>query len=176
MRFPFRSSRGWWLGAAAATLCSVLLLQGCDNERITTTEEGFTTENEVYAKWGQPENVWDGPDGERILEYNRQPQGVVNYMISVGPDGKVSALRQVLTRVNFDKVQPGMMMEDVRRMLGTPAKQTTYPIKGETVYIWRFREGNALSNQFVVTFDRDLRVLSTAITDDPMDPHSPDKS
>ena len=49
MRFPFRSSRGWWLGAAAATLCSVLLLQGCDNERITTTEEGFTTENEVYA-------------------------------------------------------------------------------------------------------------------------------
>lgn len=67
MRFPFRSSRGWWLGAAAATLCSVLLLQGCDNERITTTEEGFTTENEVYAKWGQPENVWDGPDGVRIL-------------------------------------------------------------------------------------------------------------
>jgi len=95
MRFPFRSSRGWWLGAAAATLCSVLLLQGCDNERITTTEEGFTTENEVYAKWGQPENVWDGPEGERILEYNRQPQGVVNYMISIGPDGKVTALRQV---------------------------------------------------------------------------------
>ena len=170
MRFPFRSSRGWWLGAAAATLCSVLLLQGCDNERITTTEEGFTTENEVYAKWGQPENVWDGPDGERILEYNRQPQGVVNYMISVGPDGKVSALRQVLTRVNFDKVQPGMMMEDVRRMLGKPAKQVPYQLQNQIVWTWKFLEPPNETRGFDVGFSPDYRVIRTEVGPDPDGP------
>lgn len=157
-------------------LGSALWLAACDPQAIKELEEGVATEADVVQRFGQPERVWPEAGGAKTFEYNRQPEGLRNYMITIGPDGRMSALRQVLTPDNFRRVQPGMGVEDVRRMLGKPAKQTTYPIKGETVYIWRFREGNALSNQFVVTFDRDLRVLSTAITDDPMDPHSPDKS
>lgn len=156
--------------AVLAAACSILLLQACDNERIQGTEEGLTTESEVYAKWGKPENIWEGANGERILEYNRQPMGTTNYMITIGEGGKVEALRQVLTRENFDKVQPGMMMEDVRKLLGKPAKIRPYTIKRETVYEWRFREGNAPPDQlFQVTFDHDLRVRSTGVVDDPND-------
>ena len=64
-----RRFRGWQWAAALATVCGALLLQGCDNERVATTEEDLTTEAQVYAKWGQPENIWEGQNGERILEY-----------------------------------------------------------------------------------------------------------
>ena len=154
---------------------SVLMLQACDDKRVQGTEEGFTTENEVYAKWGQPENVWDAPNGQHILEYNRQPNGTTNYMITIGPDKKVEALRQVLNRENFNQVQPGMMMEDVRKLLGKPAKITPYPMKKETVYQWRFREGNAPpAKLFMVTFDADLVVKQTGEMDDPRDPQRPE--
>lgn len=161
-------------GALLALLAgAALLLQGCDNERVAGTEEGLTTESQVRAKWGPPENVWDGAGGERIFEYNRQPQGQANYMISIGPDGKVTALRQVLNRDNFARVKPGMMMEDMRKLLGKPAKVTPYPLKKETVYQWRFREGHAAGSLFVVTLDEDLKVLRTAVEEDPQDMMSP---
>lgn len=168
----------WGLPPARKALAVVLagaalLLQGCDNERVAGTEEGLTTESQVLAQWGQPEKVWDGANGERILEYNRQPQGTTNYMISIGPDGKVTALRQVLTRQNFDKVKTGMMMEDVRKLLGKPARIQPWPLKKETDYEWRFREGHASSQLFVVTFDADLKVLRTATGDDPQDAKNP---
>jgi hypothetical protein len=76
--------------------------------------------------------------GARTFEYNRQPQGQVNYMITIGADGKMSALRQVLTPQNFEKVLPGMRMEQVRKMLGKPMKVTPYALKQETHYDWRY--------------------------------------
>ena len=119
-------------------LASVLVLVGCDPQRIQELEEGVATEADVRAKFGEPEKVWDGENGARIFEYNRQPQGHRNYMISIGLDGKMTALRQVLTPQNFAKVQPGMLMEDVRKMLGKPAKVVPYELKKETYYNWRY--------------------------------------
>ena len=58
-------------------------------------------------------------------------------MITIGPDGKMSALRQVLTPENFAKVQPGMSMEDVRRMLGKPAKVRPTRCSKEEAWEWR---------------------------------------
>src|SRR5688572_27665865 len=109
----------WRIGTAAALLAVVMGLAGCDPQRIDELEEGVSTEADVRARFGEPENIWDVPNG-RVLEYNRQPQGQKNYMITIGADGKMSALRQVLTPENFARVQPGMMMEDLRKMLGKP--------------------------------------------------------
>lgn len=50
----------------------------------------------MRARFGEPERIWDEPGGARTLEYNRQPAGHQNYMITIGPDGRMSALRQVL--------------------------------------------------------------------------------
>ena len=77
---------------------------------IKELEEGVATEADVRARFGEPEKIWDAPDGGRTFEYNRQPAGYRNYMITIGTDGKMSALRQVLTPQNFAKVQPGMVM------------------------------------------------------------------
>ena len=93
------------------------------------------------------------PGGERIFEYNRQPWGHQNYMISIGPDGKMTALRQILNPNNFAKVQPGMMMEDVRKLLGKPMKQTPYPLKNEVAWDWRYLEPPNTSMVFTVWFN-----------------------
>lgn len=148
-------------------VCVSLALMACDPQRISELEEGVATEADVRARFGEPEKIWDAANGGRTFEYNRQPQGHQNYMITIGPDGKMSALRQVLTPQNFAKVQPGMMMEEVRKMLGKPMKMTSFQRKNEVDYDWRYLEPPNTSMVFTVVFDPDYRVLRTLSVPDP---------
>ena len=152
------------LACASALL---LALAGCDQQAIRELEEGVSTEADVRARFGEPEKIWDAPDGGRTFEYNRQPAGHRNYMITIGTDGKMSALRQVLTPQNFAKVQPGMAMEEVRQMLGKPARITPFERQGEVAYDWRYLEPPNTHMVFTVFFDRDYRVLRTGSVVDP---------
>lgn len=163
-----RSNRALWLRWVAAALM-VTGLAACDPQNIAELEEGVSTEADVRERFGPPEAVWDGPDGAQIYEYNRQPAGHRNYMITIGADGKMAALRQVLTPQNFAQIQPGMAMEDVRRRLGKPMKITTYELKRETHYDWRYLDGpnESDSKVFTAVFDGDLRVVSTMSVRDP---------
>ena len=149
-------------------------LVGCDPQRIAELEEGVATEADVRTRFGEPEKIWDAADmaklplpgaaaspGSRTFEYNRQPAGNVNYMITIGPDGKMSALRQVLAPQNFAQVLPGMPMETVRKMLGKPMKITPYALQQTIHYDWRYLNPPTTAMIFTVVFDRDLRVVST---------------
>lgn len=157
----------------------VLGLLGCDGQHIAELEEGVATEADVRARFGEPEKIWDAADmasipspgaaaepGARTFEYNRQPAGQVNYMITIGPDGKMSALRQVLNPQNFARVLPGMTMEQVRKMLGKPMKITPYALKRETHYDWRYLEAPQTKMIFTVVFDPDLRVTRSMSVDE----------
>ena len=160
-------------------LSFVLGLAGCDQQRINELEEGVATETDVRTRFGEPEKVWLPADmatlpqpgaaaqpGSRTFEYNRQPAGKVNYMITIGPDGKMSALRQVLTPQNFTKVLPGMPIEQVRKMLGKPMKVTPYALKQQTEYDWRYLVPPDTARIFTVVFDRDLMVVSSGSVDE----------
>ena len=161
---PFKS-----LCLIFALVCASFALPGCDQQRINELEEGVASEGDVKIKFGEPEKVWDGENGARIFEYNRQPAGAKNYMITIGTDGKMSALRQVLTPQNFAKVVPGMAMEDVRKLLGKPMKITPYELKKVYHYDWRWIDGTNASDAkiFTVVFNSDLRVLSSGSVEDP---------
>ena len=154
--------------AALAAVAAALALAGCDPQRISELEEGVATEADVRAKFGQPEQVWDGPGGAKIFEYNRQPAGQKNYMITIGPDGRMSALRQVLNPGNFARIQPGMMMEDVRKLLGKPMKITPYDLKREIAWDWRFMEPPSTAMVFTVWFNPDMRVVRSGSAPDPL--------
>ncbi len=167
-------------GVAAMGLLSLLMgLVGCDQQRIAELEEGVATEADVRARFGEPEKTWSAADmasvpatggaaqaltapGARTLEYNRQPQGMVNYMITIGSDGKMSALRQVLNPQNFAAVLPGMSMEQVRKLLGKPFKTTPYALKNQTHYDWRYLNPPNTPMIFSVVMDADLRVVNSA--------------
>ena len=153
-------------------------LAGCDQQRISELEEGVATEAEVRTRFGEPEKIWDAADmastplpratlgvvaapGARTFEYNRQPAGNVNYMITIGPDGKMSSLRQVLSPQNFKLVLPGMSVEQVRKLLGKPMKVTPFALKQQTEYDWRYLNSPTQPYIFTTVFDADLRVVST---------------
>ena len=164
-----RQQQGWWwraLRPVLAVLGAVGFVGACDLQNIAELEPGVSTEADVRDKFGPPEAVWDGPDGAQVYEYNRQPEGVVNYMITIGADGKMSALRQVLKPAEFAKVQPGMDKADVRRLLGKPAKTAKYDLKpDEEHWDWRWLDGQ-MSKVFSVTFNRDGKVMSSAVSDE----------
>lgn len=147
--------------ALAAAAISALALLGCDEQKIRELEEGLSTEADVRAQFGEPERVWSEQDGSRTLEYNRQPMGAKNYMVTIGTDGKMSALRQVLAPHNFAKVVAGMEEGEVRRMLGKPAKMMTFARKQETDWDWNYIDPPTRDMQFTVTFGPDGRVLRT---------------
>ncbi len=153
-------------GCIALGLTTVLALTACDPQRISELEEGIATEADVRAKFGQPENIWDAPGGGRVFEYNRQPAGQKNYMITIGTDGKMSALRQVLTPENFARVQTGMAMEDLRKLLGKPAKVAPYPLKNETEWEWRWLQPPNSPMVFTAVLNSDQRVVRSGSSPD----------
>ena len=139
---------------------------GCDQKRIDKLEEGVATEADVRKQFGEPFAIFSEADGARTFEYPRQPEGSTNYFITIGTDGKMSALRQVLTETNFAKVSKGMDKAEVRRLLGRPAKTMPFVQKQEEVWDWRYVAGQQ-KKEFSATFDNDGRVLATASRDDP---------
>lgn len=169
--------------AAMGLLSMIFGLVGCDPQRISELEEGVSTEADVRSRFGEPEKVWDASDmasvplprttlaivaapGARTFEYNRQPAGTANYMITIGPDGKMSALRQVLNPHNFELVLPGMRMEQVRKLLGQPMKVTPYALSRQTHYDWRYLNPPNTARIFTVVFDTDLKVVSSGSVDE----------
>ena len=137
-------------------LAATLGLGGCDPQAIAELEEGVATEADLVQRFGPPERVWPEDGGAKTYEY--------------GPDGKMSALRQVLTPDNFRRVQPGMGVEQVRRMLGKPARQVPYALQNEVAWSWKFLEPPSTTKAFNVIFSPDYRVLRTEIGPDPDGP------
>jgi hypothetical protein len=154
-----RRNRAWLFAA-------VLLLAGCDVQKIAELEEGVATEADVRARFGEPAAVYPEAGGARTFEYPRQPAGQRNYMITIGPDGRMSALRQVLQPATFAKVAPGMDRAQVRRLLGQPAQVQAYALKQQEVWDWRYLDG-AEARQFSVTFDSAGKVVTSGSVIDP---------
>jgi outer membrane protein assembly factor BamE (lipoprotein component of BamABCDE complex) len=150
----------------AIYLLGMLVLAGCDPQRVARLEEGVATEVDVRKQFGDPVTVTVAADGTRTLEYPRQPEGWTNYVIQIGPDGKMSSLRQLLNEDNFAQVQPGQTMQQVRERLGRPAEQKKFDLRNEEVWSWRYKPVNE-SKLFSVTFGADGKVLSSGKFDDP---------
>jgi hypothetical protein len=166
MKQPFYAGVLMRTRLITALLSSLLLLAACD--RAAKLEEGVSTEVEVRKEFGEPVTVTVLPDGSRIMEYPRQPEGWTNWLITIGPDGKMNSLRQLLNSDNFARVKPGLTQNEVRTLLGRPAKMVPYALKNEEVWDWRFKPQNE-SKLFSVTFGPDKRVLATVVMDDPRD-------
>jgi outer membrane protein assembly factor BamE (lipoprotein component of BamABCDE complex) len=151
----------------ASLIGSLLALAGCDPQKIAKLEEGVATEADVRREFGEPHATYSEADGGKTFEYSRQPEGQVAWMITIGADGKMSALRQVLKASEFAKIKPGMDKAEVRRMLGKPYKTAKYDLKpDEEHWDWRWLDGQR-AMVFSVTFDRDGKVATSASSDDP---------
>ena len=79
----------------------------------------------------------------------------------------MTSLRQVLHPSYFAKVTPGMTREEVRRLLGKPAKVQAYKLQQEEIWDWRFSDQATEIKVFSVTFDPAGAVKSTSVSLDP---------
>ena len=156
-------------GRLALLAALALSITACDPQRVAQLEEGVSTEVEVRKQFGDPVTITTLADGSRIFDYPRQPEGWTNYVITIGPDGRMSSLRQLLSPDNFARVQPGLERSEVRTLLGRPAQVKRYELKNEEIWDWRFKQNGQESKLFSVTFGGDGRVLGTVIGDDPRD-------
>ena len=155
------------LRALLAAGVAVLAFAGCDPQRVAKLEEGVSTEADVRKQFGEPVTLTVEADGTRVLDYPRQPEGWTNYVIKIGPDGKMSSLRQLLNDDNFARVQPGMSTQQVRELLGRPAKTQRFELKQQDVWDWRYKPHGQEAKVFSVSFDSAGNVVGTAVADDP---------
>jgi outer membrane protein assembly factor BamE (lipoprotein component of BamABCDE complex) len=127
---------------------------------------GVTTEAQIREQMGKPETERTFTDGSKRFEYPRGPQGLNTYMVDIDRDGKLQAITQVLTAASFAKIRMGMSEDEVRRLLGKPGEVAVFPLKPETVWSWKWREGGVTEEGiFNVHFDRNLKVYTTSRSD-----------
>jgi hypothetical protein len=127
---------------------------------------GVSTLEQVRAQMGKPETERRFDDGSRRLDYPRGPQGLKTWMVDIGPNGRLVAITQALTAENFAKVRIGMSEDEVRRLLGKPGDVAVYPLKPETVWSWKWREGGVTEEAFFnVHFDANHIVYTTSRSD-----------
>ncbi len=149
-----------------ALLAMTGLLAACDEQRATKLEEGVSTEADVRRQFGEPVQITERADGSKLLSYPRQPEGWTNYEMEIAADGKLAALRQLLTEANFAKVKPGMAQAAVSRLLGRHARELRYAtLPGQVVWRWHVLRGQD-KKVFDVAFNADGQVLSATLGDD----------
>lgn len=149
-----------------------VLLFACDQQGRPIEEaglnklgKGVSSEADVRMVMGQPDTVWEEDDGSRTLEYPKGPEGARTWMFSIDRFGKLQDYRQVLTKENFARIQPGMGRDDVRRLLGRPGGMVQFKRKNEEVWDWRFLDGVDVK-MFNVHFDiASGKVTQTSITE-----------
>jgi hypothetical protein len=134
--------------ALLLTLAAAVSLWGCGFSPVKTGMD----EAQVQARMGKPETVRKGADGSQIWEYPRGPLGRQTYMVTLGPDGSVKEVSQVLSDPYFSKVTSGMSREEVRQILGRPGDVWMFPARDEEVWTWRYQDVNPMF--FNVMFDR----------------------
>lgn len=139
------------------------VLPACDMVGLHDLKPGVSTAFEVRDRMGAPTMEWTEPDGTRVWEYPRTPEGIVNYMVVIGPDDILREIRQVLTEENFARVVPGMSRDEVRRLLGKPAHEGYFPLKKEHVWDWKTKSEPGGEKFFNVHFDTQGRVVRTSI-------------
>lgn len=154
----------WW--AALVGLVSALALHGCDRVGLTGLKPGVSSGYEVRDRMGPPTAEWKNDDGSLVWEYAGGPEGFTTHMIVIGPDNVLKEIRQVLSDEYFARVRPGMGKEEVRRLLGRPARMTPYPLKKEEVWDWRYKGDSPNPMVFHVHFGVDGQVVGTSRTEE----------
>jgi outer membrane protein assembly factor BamE (lipoprotein component of BamABCDE complex) len=161
-----------WLARALAVVAAVFTAVACDpsgkvyeDVRLARLKEGESTEQDVRKLFGSPQSVREMAGGKGLV-YPLGPEGPYTLLIRIGADGKYLGRENLLTRANFGRLNTGMKQAEVLAVLGPPGRSQEYRLKNETAWEWRFNDG-AETRMFIVMFDANGVVVSTAIEEDP---------
>ena len=125
------------------------------------------SESEVVGKLGTPAERRALPAGGFALEYPQEPLGFENWRVLLGPDGRVTAVEQLIDETHFARILPGLSRAEVLRTLGRHSEEKGYRNLDETVLSWRYREFGSRLMFFNAHFDGSGRLKYASRTEDP---------
>jgi len=145
-------------GAIAMGLFSTLLVvAGCDRVATGELQAGQSTVADMKLKMGEPASVYREGDKE-VWEYPLGPEGTRTYMMTVNTQGTLEKIDQVLVEANFKRIQPGMTITEVRRILGRNSKEQRFGMTpNELTHQYKFNANNE-DQYFDVTYNAEGRV------------------
>ena len=140
----------------AAAAAAAAVLAGC---AFTPVQPGMSQE-QVMASYGTPTRVVPLAMGTR-LQYSRQPAGQSAVMVDLDAAGKVVAVREVLKRQEFLRIEPGKWTrDDVEREFGPPARIDAVASWSGDIMNYRWRD-NVQDMYYWVYLDAGNRVQRT---------------
>ena len=131
--------------AAMALACA----GGCAN--FSALAPGDSAQS-VADRVGKPATVWKNGDGSELWQYPQGYYATQTFIVTVDPDQRVREIHQALSEPYFSKVQPGMVRDDVYRLLGRPREVWYFGARDEETWTWRYY--NTAYMFFNVLFDR----------------------
>lgn len=114
-----------------------LLLAGCAGLRPPSVPAGASMP-EVETLLGRPRDTLAAPGGAVEWQYPTGPYGQQTYIVTFGPDQRVSAFRQALTFDNFASIRRDMTRDEIQLMFGRPYTTVHYRNLGEEVWSYRY--------------------------------------
>lgn len=133
-----------------------LLLSSCSSYAPPDGFAGMSRE-QLIERMGPPEMERRVPAGSR-LEFPRGPFGTQTWFIDLDAAGRASRADQVLTEANFLRIEPGMLQDDVRRLLGRPS--AVQQLGRERGVVWSYRYDNYMCQWFQIEITLQQRVRS----------------
>jgi len=106
----------------ALILAATVLVAGCAHPWNTANIAPGSTREEVIASSGQPIRVVPLKGGGERMQYTLQPLGRYAFMVDLDASGRVVRSRQVLTELEFQRIEAGRWTRtDVENEFGPPA-------------------------------------------------------
>ena len=142
---------------AMGLFSTLLVMVGCNRVATGELQVGQSTVADMKLKMGEPASVYREGDKE-VWEYPLGPEGVRTYMMTVNARGGLEKIDQVLVDANFKRIQPGMTITEVRRILGRNSKEQRFGMTpNELTHKYKFNANNE-DLYFDVTYNAEGRV------------------
>ena len=137
----------------ASMIFGLGILASCASLTRAPVQPGLS-EAEVTARLGRPTHVYQ--DGaSRLLEYMHGPMGQTTDMARIGPDGKLTSYRQVLTLEKFASIAVGAADKaHVLRTVGSPSETAYYLLARLQAWSYPFKENGVWDSLMTVYFDQ----------------------
>src|SRR5438128_2380159 len=123
--------------APVAVVVGVLLVSGCAVDRVPSLATPGMPASEVAARIGKPIAQGQLADGESYWDYSVQPMGYYNYRVTFGADERVREVRNLLTKENIARLEPGMTRAQVAEIVGPSLHPDRYA-NGTTSWSYRY--------------------------------------
>ena len=144
---------------------ATLLLSGCASYSGRGLKPGEDSLENVLHVMGQPAMRWKESDGSVNLFFPRGPMGLETYMVTIGPDGKLRKIENVLDDKNFARIKAGMTKDEVLHILGPSYSVWTvyYKSRDELAWEWRYCDDTSKTARFDVLIDNSKSTVRSTI-------------